>query len=85
MAWVRKTLSFDKEVFDRAKQIVSEELGMTMSKFLEIQLRSIARMRTESFKDMMEHTMFDLLSGKQARDNFFDLPPKKKKVVKKKK
>lgn len=70
------TMSIDEKVTKAAKAILKEELNMTISKYVEIQLRALIRSKTQPAKDLYEGVVADL---------FEDMMKSSKKVVKKKK
>jgi hypothetical protein len=72
MGYSPRTISVDHETWERAKEIVKEDTGMTMSKFIEVYLRGVARAKhTRSLRDVVEGTMRDLIEtdgGLDARE-----------------
>lgn len=61
MASITRSISIDERVYNECKEILKEELNMTMSKYLEIQLRALIRSRTQTQKDVYEGVVADLL------------------------
>jgi antitoxin component of RelBE/YafQ-DinJ toxin-antitoxin module len=74
---IKKSISIDKDVWENAKKVIQSEAGMSMSKYIEITLRSLTRATTGTAQDYMQDTIMD----------FFKATDKKKKnpVVKVKK
>jgi hypothetical protein len=62
MASIIRSISIDENVYNEARKILKEELNMTMSKYLEIQLRALVRSKTQTQKDLYEGVVSDLLS-----------------------
>lgn len=63
MAYVRKTIGLEETVYNEAARLLKEELGMSISKFIEITLRQLVRSRTTSMADTFGATVEDLLSS----------------------
>ena len=62
MAYVRKTIGLEEEVYNGASKILKEELGMSVSKFIELTLRQLVRSKThtqEQMMTMMAQELFD--------------------------
>ena len=54
-----KTISVDQEIWDTAKGILRDDLGMAISKYIELQLRALIRSRSGSYADFMQGTLED--------------------------
>jgi hypothetical protein len=91
MGYSPRTISVDHDIWEKARDIVKEETGMTMSKFIEIYLRGITRARKSgSLRDVIEGTTKDLIemdNSASAREKIqmFDLVDKNKNMLKRKK
>jgi antitoxin component of RelBE/YafQ-DinJ toxin-antitoxin module len=62
-------LSLDSEATEKAKVILKEEMGMTLSKFIDIQLRSLVRARTGTVSDFMEGTLKEYVDADKTLTN----------------
>ncbi len=67
MAYVRKTIGLEETVYDEASHLLKEELGMSVSKFIEITLRQLVRSRTASMAETFGATVEDLLTKTAKR------------------
>ena len=56
-----KTISVDFDVWDTAKGILKDDLNMTISKYIELQLRSLIRSKSGSYAEFMQGTLDDTL------------------------
>jgi hypothetical protein len=92
MSFVRKTISVDEKVWDGAHKLISEELNMSMSKFIEIQLRTIVRSYKGTFAQTMNGVIHDYFNNEKSlteeqrrgMQSLFDKREKIKAVKKKK-
>jgi hypothetical protein len=91
MDYNKHTVSADRAVWDTAKKLIKEEWNMTMSKWIEIQLRALLNSRKYPINDVIQNAMLDFaradksLSEKE-REVISDVIKGKDKVkVKKKK
>lgn len=67
MTIYKANVSLDKDVWKEAKRILKEDLNMTMSKYIEIQLRSLIRSQTQTHRQLMESVAEDLFYAQQKR------------------
>lgn len=67
MAYVRKTIGLEETVYDEASHLLKEELGMSVSKFIEITLRQLVRSRTASMAETFGAIVEDLLTKTAKR------------------
>lgn len=63
MPYRNRSLSIDDDVYEEAKKILKEELNMTMSKYIEIQLRALVGSKTKTQKDLYEGVVAELFEG----------------------
>ena len=56
-----KTISVDFDVWDTAKGILKDDLNMTISKYIELQLRALIRSKSGSYAEFMQGTLDDTL------------------------
>lgn len=63
MGYSHRSISIDDEVYEEGRKVLKEELNMTMSKYIEIQLRALIRSKTQTQKDVYEGIVADLLNG----------------------
>ena len=56
-----KTVSVDFGVWDTAKQILKDDLNMTISKYVEFQLRSLIRSKSGSYSEFIQGTLDDTM------------------------
>jgi antitoxin component of RelBE/YafQ-DinJ toxin-antitoxin module len=90
MNYSPRTISVDHETWEKARDIIKEETGMTMSKFIEIYLRGIARAKRGGIRDVIEGATKDLIEmddSASAREKIqmFDVVKQNKDIFKKKK
>lgn len=85
-----RTLTLDDDVWREAKSIIKNEMNISMSRFVEIQLRSIVRARKGTVTEVVEGAVKDFVMAdrslsadeKKKVNGLFDKPGKRK--VKKK-
>jgi antitoxin component of RelBE/YafQ-DinJ toxin-antitoxin module len=88
----RYGVSIDPKVWEDARKLIAEELNMSMSKFVEMQLRAVVRSHTSPVAQVMQGIMQDFMNGdkslsegeRRKMQSIFD-NGKKVKAVKKKK
>lgn len=56
-----KTISVDFGVYDTAKQILKDDLNLTISKYIELQLRALIRSRGGSYAEFIQGTLDDTM------------------------
>ncbi len=54
-----KTVSVDLKVWETAKQILKDDLNLGISKYVELQLRSLIRSKSGSYAEFMQGTLDD--------------------------
>jgi len=67
MAWAKKTISLDPQVWEDAKKVIMGEMNMSMSKFIEIQLRTLVRAHSKSpFMEVVQGAMRGFMEGDKS-------------------
>jgi hypothetical protein len=64
--WKKYTISVDPTVWEDAKQILQTEAGMSMSKYIEITLRSLTKVTTGTAQEYMHDTIMDFVSADKS-------------------
>lgn len=64
--WKKYTISVDPTVWENAKQIIQNEAGMSMSKYIEISLRGLMRVESGTTKDFVQDTIMDFVSADKS-------------------
>lgn len=64
--WKKYTISVDPTVWENAKQIIQNEAGMSMSKYIEITLRSLTRSTTGTAQDYVQDTIMDFVAADKS-------------------
>jgi hypothetical protein len=87
---VPKTISVNREIWENSKEVIKEQTGMSMSKFIEIYLRGIIRAKRGGLRDVIEGATKDLIEmddSASAREKIqmFDMVDQNKDIFKKKK
>jgi hypothetical protein len=90
MGYHNRNMSIDDDVWSKAREIVKEETGMTMSKFIEIYLRGLVRAKKGGLRDVVESGIRDLIEfddSASAREKIemFDVVKQNRDIFKKKK
>lgn len=62
----RYGVSIDPNVWEDARKLVSEELNMSMSKFVEMQLRAVVRSHNAPVAQVMQGIMQDFMNGDKS-------------------
>ncbi len=52
MPYRNRSISIDDNVYEQARKILKEELNMTMSKYIEIQLRTLVSSQSQTVKEV---------------------------------
>jgi hypothetical protein len=92
MSYGKRNISIDNDVWLRSKTLIKEEMNLTMSKFIELQLRTLLRGRTGTFQDVVMGAAKDFIEADKSltreermkMDGLFDQKKKPEKVKKKK-
>lgn len=92
MAWKRYSVTIDPKVWEESQKLISEQMNVSMSRFIEIQLRSLIRSHKGSFADVVEGAFRDFVKGdkslsegeREKMNGLFDSEKKVKPVKKKK-
>lgn len=66
MGFSRRTISISDDVYLPAKKLIKEEMNIGVSKFIEIQLRSLLRSKSGSVKDVVEGVMLDFIKADKS-------------------
>lgn len=60
MGTYRRNISVDEKTWHEARKILKEELNMTISKYVDIQLRALVRSQTHTARELYEGVTQDL-------------------------
>lgn len=66
MGFKRFNISVDEQVWEDARALISEVMNLSMSKFIEIQLRTLVRSHKSPFADVVQGAMRDFIAGDKS-------------------
>lgn len=72
----KRTISVDSKVWEQAREIIKGELNLTMSKYIEIQLRSLVRSTTQTQRELYENIALDLIEASERKKRASSSPNK---------